>query len=234
MRFRIKTIIGVAFIEMVLLAVLVGSALSVLRESNEDELTHRVQLGGKLLAVAAKDGVISQDLATLDSLVAEAMASGKIDYVRILDASGAVLAERGDAKLLSRPFKADSRIDQVADGILDWSSPVLAGGIVYGEVRLGISIDPLNALLASARRWAAGIAGLEMLLVAVFSWLLGSYLTRQLVALRQASERLVAGDFAYRVAVQGSDELADTAGAFNRLAQQLALHQLGDQLGRLK
>jgi PAS domain S-box-containing protein len=222
MRFRTKTILGVALIEMALLAALIGSALSVLRDSNETELTRRVQLGGKLLAVAAKDAVISQDLATLDSLVNEAMASGQIDYVRILDASGVVLSEQGDTKILSRPFYLDTRINQVTDDIFDWSVPVLVGGVLYGEVRLGISTDPLNVLLASARRWAAGIAGLGMLLVAVFSWLLGSYLARQLVALRKASERFVAGDFGHRVPVQGSDELAETARAFNRLAEQLA------------
>jgi PAS domain S-box-containing protein len=222
MRFRSKTILGVAVIELVLLAVLVGSALSILRDSNETELTRRVQLGGQLLAVAAKDAVISQDLATLDSLVTEAMASGQIDYVRILDASGAVLSERGEAKLLSRAFHPDTRIDQVTDGVFDWSAPVQAGGILHGEVRLGISTEPLNVLLATARRWAAGIAGLEMLLVAVFSWLLGTFLSRQLVALRKASDHFVAGDFEHRVPVQGNDELADTARAFNRLAQQLS------------
>jgi PAS domain S-box-containing protein len=222
MRFRTKTILGVALIEMVLLAVLVGSALSLLRDSNETELTRRVQLGGKLLAVAAKDAVISQDLATLDSLVTEAMASGQIDYVRILDAGGVVLSERGDAELLSRAFLPDNRIDQVADSVFDWSAPVLAGGILHGEIRLGISTKPLNVMLSTARRWAAGIAGLEMLLVAVFSWLLGSYLARQLVALRRASDHFVAGNFEHRVPVQGSDELAETARAFNRLAQQLS------------
>ena len=222
MRFRTKTILGVAVIELVLLAILVGSVLSILRESNETELTHRVQLGGKLLAVAAKDAVISQDLATLDSLVVEAMASGQIDYVRILDVNGTLLSERGDPKLLSRPFHPDTRIDQVDDGIYEWSAPVTAEGIPYGEVRLGISTEPLNVMLASARRWAASIAGLEILLVALFSWLLGSYLAGQLVALRKAIDRFVAGDFEHRVPVRGDDELAETARAFNRLAQQLS------------
>ncbi len=222
MHFRIKTMLGVAAIETVLLAVLVGSTLSVLRDSNETELTRRVHLGGKLLAAAAKDAVIGQDLSTLDSLVREATASGEIDYVRILDAAGIVLSERGDATLLARPFRSDAGIDQVTDGVFDWSVPVTAGGIVHGEVRLGISTAALNGLLAKERRWAWAVAGLEMLLVAVFSWLLGNYLVRQLVALRRASEHFAAGDFAHRVAVQGNDDLAETARAFNLLAQQLA------------
>ncbi len=225
MQFRTKTVLGVAIIEIVLLAVLVGSVLSILRESNESELTRRVQLGGKLLTAAAKDAVISQDLATLDSLADEAMASGQIDFVRILDASGAVLTKRGDTAYLSRPFHSEARIDQVTDGIFDWSAPVMAGGVRHGEVRLGVSTDPLKVLLASARRWAAGIAGLEILLVAVFSWLLGSYLVRQLVALRSASQRLAAGDFGQRMTVQGDDELAETALAFNRMAHEIGESQ---------
>ncbi|MCX7171720.1 MAG: HAMP domain-containing protein, partial [Proteobacteria bacterium] len=221
MRFRTKTILGVALIEMALLAVLVGSALSVLRASNEAELVRRVQLGGKLLAAAAKDAVISQDLATLDSLVDEAMASGQIGFVRILDNSGVVLTQRGEAAVLARPFHQESNIDQVTDGVFDWSTPVLAGGIHHGAVQLGISTDPLNVLLSSAQRWAAGIAGLEMLLVALFSWLLGSYLTRQLGALRKASQHFAIGDFEHRVLVKGGDELAETALAFNLMAQQV-------------
>jgi PAS domain S-box-containing protein len=221
MRFRTKTIVGVAIIEMALLAVLVVSALSLLRDSNEAELTRRVQLGGQLLAVAAKDAVISQDLATLDSLVAEAMASGQIAFVSVLDARNRVLARQGDAALLARPFHPDASIDQVTDGIFEWSAPVLAGGIRHGEVRVGVSIDPLNVLLASARRWAAGIAAIEIALVALFSWLLGNYLAHQLVALQWASKRYAAGDFEHRIVVAGNDELAQTAKAFNLMAQQL-------------
>ncbi len=221
MRFRTKTIVGVALIEIALLAVLVGSALSILRESNEAELVRRVQLGARLLVVAAKDAVISQDLATLDSLVVEAMNSGQVEYVRILDARGTVLAQRGDAKVLARPFHQEDSIDQVRDGVFEQSQAVLAGGIRHGEVQIGVSINSLQVLLASAQHWAAGVAGLEILLVALFSWLLGTYLVRQLGALRQASERFAGGDFEHRIAVRGDDELAQTANAFNTMAQQL-------------
>ncbi len=221
MRFRTKTIVGVAVIEIALLAVLVGSTLSVLRNSNEAELTRRMQLGVKLLAAAAKDAVLSQDLATLDSLVTETMASGQIDYVRILDAGGTVLAQRGAPKILERQFHPDDALDQVKDGVFDRSEPVLAGGIRHGEVRIGVLTAPLQFLIAAERRWAAGIAALEILLVALFSWLLGTYLVRQLDALREASERFAAGDFRHQVAVKGNDELAQTATAFNHMARQL-------------
>ena len=221
MRFRTKTIVGVALIEIALLALLVGSTLSVLRDSNEAELMRRVQLGSKLLVVAAKDAVISQDLATLDGLVAEVMASGQVEYVRVLGATGVVLAQRGDPKVLARSFHQEDTIAQVRDGLLEQAQPVLAGGIRHGEVQMGVSINSLQVLLGSAQRWAAGIAALEILLVALFSWLLGTYLVRQLGSLRQASEHFAAGNFRHRVSVRGNDELAQTAIAFNQMAGQL-------------
>lgn len=221
MRIRTKTILGVAVIELAMLAILVGSALMVLRESNEAELMRRVQLGCNLLASAAKDAMISQDLATLDSLVDEAMASGQIDMIRIVDANGVVLTQRGDPALLLRPFHKEMNIEQVQDGILDWSSPVMAGNLQQGEVQLGVSIAPLKTLLTSARRWAAGVAGLEMLLVALFSFLLGRYLTRQIVTLREASIVFASGNFNIRIPILGNDELTQTAKAFNQMAQQI-------------
>jgi PAS domain S-box-containing protein len=222
MRFRTKTIVGVVIIEVALLAVLVGSALSILRQSNAGELTRRVQLGSQLLAAAAKDAVIAQDRATLDALVTQAMASGQIVYVSVVDARGNVLSRQGDVALLDRPFQPDARIEEVTDGIFEWSTPVLASGMGHGEVRVGVSTDSLNGLMASAFRWAAGIAAVEIALVVVLSWLLGNYLTRQFAALKWASKRFAAGDLDHRIVVRGGDELEQTAQAFNHMAGQLS------------
>lgn len=221
MRFRTKTILGVAFIELVLLAFLVNSALDILRESNEAELMHRAQLGGKLLAAAAKDAVISQDLATLNSLAEEAINTHQIDMLRIVDAQGVVLAELGDKQLLARPFHQEENINLVKDGTFHWASPVQVGGIVYGGIQVGVSISPLHILLKSAQRWAASIAALEMILVAIFSWLLGSYLVRQLKALQNATHLFASGDYSHRIRVVGDDELAQTAAAFNSMAERI-------------
>lgn len=221
MRFRTKTIVGVAAIELVLLAILIFNTLSILQDSSENELTRRVQLGGQLLAAAAKDAVISQDLATLDSVINEAMSLGQMSFVRIVDMQGRVLSEQGASDILARPFHADQKLVEVNDEVFDWATPILVGATRYGEVQIGISIEPLDALMSSVRRWVGGMAALEILLVAIFSWLLGSYLVRQLVELRKASYLFSEGKFDHRVNVQGNDELAETAAAFNQMAQRI-------------
>ena len=92
MRFRTKTILGVGLSEMVLLASLVGSALYVLHDSNEVELTQRVKLGSKLLAVAAKDA--SYEAETMyPNLLKEAQAENNGIAVRALSYAKAAVTE---------------------------------------------------------------------------------------------------------------------------------------------
>nr|WP_242508552.1 ATP-binding protein [Rhodocyclus purpureus] len=60
-----------------------------------------------------------------------------------------------------------------------------------------------------------------MLLVALFSFILGTYLTRQLLSLRNASQTIAGGDLSREVAVIGNDEIAETAAAFNHMLGKL-------------
>ena len=221
MRFRTKTIIGIGLIEATLLALLISSVMAVLARSNERELEQRVRLAGELLAGASREAVLAQDLATLEGLVDAAIASSHIDYVSILDQDGRVLAQRGDGTLLARPFHADSSFSSVQDDVFDWATPIQVKGVNYGQVRVGLSTLPLAALVESAREWAGGIALLEMALVALFSWMLGTYLTRQLVGLKDASHHVAQGDFDYRIPVRGKDELAEVTVAFNQMTATL-------------
>ncbi|MGD8207624.1 MAG: hybrid sensor histidine kinase/response regulator, partial [Thiohalocapsa sp.] len=67
MTFRVKTILGIALIEAILLAILVFSGLRWLRESNEEQLVERASTSAHLFATTAKDAVLATDLASLQS-----------------------------------------------------------------------------------------------------------------------------------------------------------------------
>ena len=221
MSLRNKTFLGVAVIEMLLLAILIGSTLPVLHDANNAGMTRRAQLEGKLLALAAREAVIAHDLAALDSLVSDAMAAGRIDYLRILDAGGKVLAQQGETQLLSRPFHLGTRLDRVVGGVLAWSAPILAKGTVHGEVQLGIAVAPLHLALASMDRWTAVIVGAAMLLVTLFSWLFIRHLTRRLESMGKAIQYYETGDFSYRIPLRGNGELDKMARLLNHMAQQM-------------
>jgi signal transduction histidine kinase len=221
MSFRLKTILGIAAIEAVLLAILIWSSLGYLRSSNEEELARRAQAVARLFATMSQGAVLATDLATLEHAVQEVLTNPGVEYARVRGRQGIVLAAGGRPELLQRPFRADQGFDSQGDGILDVAADIAASGTPYGRVEIGIATASLQDLLAAARGRAALIAALEMGLVALFSFALGSYLTRGLVRLQRASRRIAAGELGFRLDAGGSDELAETAHAFNEMAQHL-------------
>ncbi|MBO8086109.1 MAG: PAS domain S-box protein [Marichromatium sp.] len=222
MSFRLKTILGIALIEAALLALLVFSALSWLRESNEAQLVQRATTAASLVATNATDAVLATDLARLESLLDEVLTNADIVYARVRDRDGLILAEAGAARALARRFVADQDPSHAADGVFDTRAEIHAGGAYFGRVELGVSVEPFLALLSSARSGAIGIALLEMALVALFSLLLGTYLSRQLLRLRDASNRIAREGPGVRIPQHGNDEIGEAIRAFNLMSARLA------------
>lgn len=221
MSFRLKTILGIALIETVMLLLLVGLSISELDNSNRDALRERARSTATLFATMAKDAVLSTDLATLESFTAEVMKNPGMVYVRV-HAYGTHLASRGDETALARPFADDTSANDLDDGIFDTAVDITAGGEVFGRIELGMSEQAIASLVSAARGRMLGIAGAEILLVAVFSLLLGTYLTRQLDTLTRGVRAITHGELGVRIPIKGNDELAFTARCFNEMSTQLA------------
>ncbi len=221
MSFRRKTILGIALIEAALLLILVGTGLSFMHQSNEQELIKRATTTATLFATTTKNAVLATDLASLESFVHEVTKNSGLVYARVRDMDGMVLAQAGDTAALTRPFTADQEVDDATDGVLDTYAEIRVAGTTYGRVELGLSIREIYEALATARQWVTVIAVMEMGLVAMFSFVLGTWLTRQLRSLKQAAEQVAGGDLGFQVPVKGRDELAQTAKAFNNMSHRL-------------
>jgi signal transduction histidine kinase/ActR/RegA family two-component response regulator len=219
MKFRSKTILGVALIEGILLAVLGVSLLGRMKDSNEDEINRRANVTARLLSASTRDAMVGYDLATIDSIASDLIATSEVTYIRFLDSAQRTMVEHGELPV--GEFVADQRIDTVSDGRFDKELEVEVAGTSFGRIQFGIDIAPFQQILANTRQWAISISLLEMFLVAVFSLFLGTYLTRQLTALRDASRAITQGQRGQRLAVSGNDELADTAQAFNEMSAKL-------------
>ncbi len=222
MSFKLKTVLGIALIEGILLAYLAWTTLSALSESNENALKTRGESMVQFFATTTKDAVLSSDLASLETFVAEMLKNEGVIYARVLDDTGASLAEGGVQAALGREFIIDSDPSDVLDQSYDVGAPISEAGVEFGYVQLGLSVDILQEVIRSARSRTLTISLVEMGLVALFSLLLGTYLTRQLDALSDASKRIAKGDFDHRIEVNGKDELAQTAMAFNKMGERLS------------
>lgn len=207
--FRTKMIGGIALIEGVFLLAILLSSLRLLEHAGSVQMAKRVRGEAQLLASAAENGVLASDVASLAALAHEALANPGIAYVRIFDGQGHLLAEahgrlRGDRNALLRAVRA-----------------ITVSGVSYGHVEVGLSTRHMSRLSRSLRSKVALIAVADMALVALFSYLLGAYLTRELKALQLGAERIAQGEIGYQLCARGRDELGQTTAAFNQMSQQL-------------
>ncbi|MFT6987373.1 MAG: PAS domain S-box-containing protein [Psychromonas sp.] len=221
MSFRLKTILSIAFIESILLIILTLSVISFLNDSNEKQLQQRAESTALLFEMSVKNAVLSNDLATLDSFIKEILKAPDLRYARISN-DNYVLAEGGEVALLQRQRMADKTLATVNDGIFDTRIEITEAGKVYGIIELGLSTKALQSTLVEARSWTIAIASLEVFLVALLSFILGTYLTRQLQQLKLATEKISRYGPGVQIPVLGSDEIAEVAHAFNRMSSSLA------------
>ena len=223
---RTKTIIGVALIEAALLMLLVFTAVSFIGTSINEGLVKRASTTATLFATTTKDAVLSYDLASLDAFVNELMKNPDMEYVKVINSSDNLLAFAGKKKYLRQSFEADKEVDEVQDGVFDISATIEEGGEKYGQVEIGIAIDSLQAAIKKLQKWTSSLAMTEMILVALFSYVLGTYLTNQLSGLQRGARAITRGvkngEFAdIHVKVQSQDELGDVAMAFNTMIRSL-------------
>lgn len=152
--------------------------------------------------------------------------------VLVTDAQGRVLADQYgqlDGETLAHPEvrsalsgHSETAVRRLADGQALYAAvPVYAGLEVTGVVLLAFDLVPLEAMLAAmARRLVlACLAGGT--LAAVGGYILAVLLARPLGALARAARALAEGRLSTRAPVGGSEELAEVARAFNRMAERL-------------
>ncbi len=219
MKFRTKTILGIALIEGVLLTILGVSILGQFRQQHEAEMERRVATTSRLLSAALRDPLLAYDLATMESVSREILGTGDLVYVRVTDNNHRVLVEQGH--LPREVALPDRHLWEVDDGVFDRILPVTVSDQPLGQIQFGIDVSPIQQAIAKTRQWTLSISLVEMLLVAIFSYVLGTYLTRQLSKLRNASHAIAQGRLDHKLQVVGNDEVADTTLSFNQMAAQL-------------
>lgn len=221
MSFRLKTVLGIAFIELILLSLLIVSSHYYLRSSNELQARARGETTVHLLSTMATDSVVAMDLATLDVMVEEVLQNKDIAYLRIAGRDGTVLAEGGKHEIIDK-HGTHNRTAEIFGNIVIASYPIEVAGEDFGHVDLGLYSADIEKTLLESAGWMLGVAGVEIVLVAVFGVILGSILMGQLKQLQSGARRVASGELGYQIPVRGSDELADTVRSFNAMSRSLA------------
>lgn len=224
MSFRLKTVLGIAAIEVVVMAILIAVNQFGLGGSASTQLYDRTKATAHIFSNAVTDAVIATDLATLDATIETAVSNADLAYIRVRNQSGTILSQGGSSDALAVDFVRDESFETAKkDHIIDIDVPVVVEGVTFGTVELGMSTEKVESELASALQWNLLVALIGMSLVAVFGFGLGSALTYQLKWLQEGADRISNGDLESKIQVRGRDELAQTAHCFNQMADALAL-----------
>ncbi|MDO6687000.1 MULTISPECIES: PAS domain S-box protein [unclassified Agarivorans] len=217
--FKAKTVLGVALIEAVLLGVLVYSSIGWLHDSNELQVEQHGRMMSSLFASTTKNAIITTDLATLDSLTEEFSSQKDVAYVVITDQNKRLLS-KGGIDPHQHP-SVDPNLGDHEHKIFVNESDVVIGNKLYGHIQIGIYDHGLHGLISEASSFGVSIALLEISLVALFSFLLGTYLTRQLGGLRDAAKTITQIGPGIQLDVKGKDEISEVSRAFNKMSAAL-------------
>lgn len=224
---RTKTIAGTALIEATLLLILIITSLTFINALIEENVVKRAQTTANLFSSITRDPLLALDLASLEASVEELMTNPDIAYARIIDSQQRVIAHRNREGISKLPFNLDTSVNSIDDSVYDIREPITVSGRYYGEVQIGIDVTSLQLSLLQIRNWIVSLAILEMVLVALFSFGLGTYLTSQLKSLRSGAKAMLRAirEQNYEnvsIPIKGRDELSELAQSFNTLVDTLA------------
>jgi diguanylate cyclase (GGDEF)-like protein len=222
MSFRLKTMLGITLIQALLLFTLIWNGAHILTSSHEEALLKHASTATRLFASVTQDAVLATDLGSLENAIAQTLLNPGIVYARVAGKEG-ILAEGGDPMALAKPFKADHSYQGASDGIFDASADIIVATEKYGHVEVGFSIGKIKDTITSAQNETMVFSISAMAAVALLSYLFAMYLTRRLDTLKAASQCIAEGALGHQIPVNGTDELAQTAAAFNEMSHKLRL-----------
>jgi len=212
MSFRFKTICGIALIEALLLCFLIYGDLDSLRRSSRDQLERRAASVAGLFAASVADDCIAVNVAGLKGQVDSLARDPSVLFVEVRSPRLGVLAMSD----VSEAAAAGAESAWTARAGVE----VNEGGVSFCQASVVVCDASMAAAFSAARERSLAIGAAGMLLSAVFSWLLGSWLTRQLAGLTGAAEALAEGRLGVRAPESGRDELGRLGAAFNRMAAE--------------
>ncbi len=182
----------------------------------------RTQRIGEAVAVASAAGIRLGDRFAIEEIVGWATRNTSVRYLVVLDSAGATLASVNPAGVdrynlrTQRPLAVDRHGD-----VLEVATPIVQGDARIGIVLLGTSLEEaLRAGDAFRRAMMVG-AGITLVGVIGLGMLLSARIVAPLRALELGADRMARGDHDVAIDVDGADEIARLAQAFNTMVSRV-------------
>ena len=187
--FKVKTILGIALIESMLLALIYFTSINSLNETNENQIQSRAVETSNLISLWVADGLLTFDVGNTEAFISNLASGDSLTYIHVKNESGETFAFAGETIYKDIKAISDTTLESAAsDGIYDVVAPVKIDNHQIGSVEIGLPVRELSKYIDEVAYKIKVIAIAEVFLSALFSWFLGWFLTRRLDKLSGAAK----------------------------------------------
>ena len=220
--FKVKTIIGIALIETLLLAIIYFTSINSLNHTNENQIKLRAQETSTLISLWVRNGLLTYDVGNTEHFISSLVESDGLLYIHIKNEDGKTFAFAGDPKFLDKKIEPDTTLEQAnLDGVFDVVKPITLDNFTIGQVELGLSVNKLSEFIDNVANRIKTIAAVEVILSALFSYFLGWLLTRRLLRLKKVAIDVSETGVLKSTGDQSKDEIGTVSQAFDKMSSSL-------------
>ena len=213
---RFKLLIASIAVEFVMLTMLVTNSVRLIHESLNNQGLARTAELRPLLNAALSGPLAQRDYGTLQDILNEIQSRNGIAYLAVFDNNHKLIAANGwSTHRVAPELDKDLNVD---DGFFDTQTDISIGNQKYGVLRYGLSTDFLASAKSKLLQQSLLIASAEIGLSILLLVMIGYWLTRHLILLTRASERIASGSFDVRLPVNTKDEIGQLSQAFNTMS----------------
>ncbi|MEO8166941.1 MAG: PAS domain S-box protein [bacterium] len=167
--------------------------------------------------------LLSDDRPTVCDVVISAKHNPQVDYVMVLNDSAYVIATFDSTRAIELNYVNADFAEKISEDGLTYEtvSPIASRGKYLGRVYLGLSLESLNADIERSRKTIALVSLCIGAFGILFVIALSTLITKPLIKMVDAAEKISAGDLKQRTHVNSKDEVGHLATVFNAMLDHL-------------
>lgn len=212
MKFRTKTVLGIAIIELIFLVILVFFAVRFIGNSNIEQFESKMTAAMSLIRITSADALLTYDLAVLERIALSALSDVNITNVKMYIDDQAVVSV-GD--YLTEKSTA------LPEGYFNKTANIDFEGTHIGHIEVLFDGRHIQNVVTDSASYLLGIAGFEILCVSIVSLLFGWLLTRDLDKIILAINQIGRSGPGVQIPHHRSDEVGQVIQAFNKMSKDM-------------
>jgi len=215
---RVKILLGVLVISVVSFSIVINHQLRSLDLVSSNQTKLYTSGIFPLLNSSISPLLLARDYTSIEDVTDSFVATQTLEFVRIRDRSDKVVVLSG---FIPANFTLRKESSPLRNGIRFTSKKLMLAGQWVGDVDYGYTMAPIIGAQHSALQNGIAIAAFAILLTMGVLIVVVTFLTRSLKTLANGAKKVSNGDLSVSIAIEGEDEVADTARAFNKMVVSL-------------